>query len=244
LFVVAGIGPIFNLTKERNEVPLGVLIGISALDVVTFLIISVVTLTQSGDVTSVTTLMGAAAAASMVGIGWVVQHQSSARASRRAHTFNILMQSRLSAEFQNQVRKRADLYSAGNPVAPEDAKLASKGGLDKVIAEIEVRQAAELERARDESRDRIKEEYAARIELTKRKFLSLEGMKYLLNFYEFMSAGIVLRELDERLLRETVSDMVVALYNDSLHIRLTQRTQQPEVFINLDRVVGPIWPNP
>jgi hypothetical protein len=70
----------------------------------------------------------------------------------------------------------------------------------------------------------------------------LQGLKYLLNFYEFICAGIVLRELDEALIRETLKDMAVALYEDSMHVRLAQRKNQPAVFLNLDRVIGPIWP--
>jgi hypothetical protein len=242
IFVISTVGPIFNLTKERKEVPLGVLIGVSVVHVVTFICISVVMLTLRGEVTAITALLAATAAAAMVGIGWVVQHQSGARSSRRAHTFNILMQSRLSSEFQNQIKKRADLYSAGNPVAAEDAKLVNKAAFDEALKALDIQRAAELSRAKEESKESINAIYAEKTTLLTRKYESLQGLKYLLNFYEFICAGIVLRELDEALIRETLKDMAVALYEDSMHVRLAQRKNQPAVFLNLDRVIGPIWP--
>jgi hypothetical protein len=241
LVVLATAGPIFNLTREKNEVPLGVLIGVSVAHVLNFLIISVVTLNQSGNVAAITALLAATVAASMVGIGWVVQHQSSARASRRAHTFNILMQSRLSKEFQDQIKKRADMYSAGNPVAAEDAKLFNKIGYEQCKAETIRQRDLDLARTKDEAKADVSAAYEKKLEVLEKKFESLQGVKYLLNFYEFMSAGIHLRELDEPLLRETLRDIAITLYKDSAQIRTFQRESQPNVFVNLDRIVKGIW---
>ncbi len=243
LLVIATVGPIFNLAQTRNEVPLDVLVGASVIHVVVFILISVITLSEDENVTAITGLLAATAAAAMVGIGWAVQHQSSARASRRAHTFNILMQSRLSKEFQEQVRQKASVYFAGNKVEAVDADLINRNGFDSRKKALEDERDLQLSRAKDESHETIKQQFSLKIETLKEKHESLQGMKYLLNFYEFMCAGIVLRELDEKMLRETLSDIAVALYNDSVHVRNFSRETQPQVFVNLDTVVGSLWSN-
>lgn len=243
LLVIATVGPIFNLARIRNEVPLDVLVGVSVVHVVVFIVISVVTLSEKGNISAVTALLAATAAAAMVGIGWAVQHQSSARASRRAHTFNILMQSRLSKEFQDQVKRKADVYFAGNRVEPADAELVNRSGLKRRISLLETERDLQLSRARDEAHSEIKAQFEEDVKVVKAKYESLQGLKYLLNFYEFMCAGIVLRELDEPMLKETLSDIAVSLYADSVHVRQFVRESQPQVFVNLDRVVGALWSN-
>ncbi len=182
LLAIATAGPIFNITRERHEVPLGVLIGVSVAHVVTFLVISVITLNKLGNVAAITALLAATVAASMVGIGWVVQHQSGARSSRRAHTFNILMQSRLSSEFQNKVKLKADMYSAGSKVATEDVELFNKIGFDQRKITVEEQRHVELRRAQEASKSEINTEYDEKISLLERKYESLQGVKYLAQF--------------------------------------------------------------
>lgn len=241
LLLISTVGPIFNLTRETNEIPLGVLIGVSVAHVLIFISISVIALTQANNTTAITTLLAATVAAGMVGIGWVVQHHSSARASRRAHTFNILMQSRLSKEFQDHVRLRSDLYTAGTEVAAEDAKLVSKSGYEARAEELKTQLEIDLSRAREEKRPEVQASHDGKLELLKRKYESLQGVKYLLNFYEFMSAGIELRELDDAMLKQTVRDIAVFLYEDTAHIRTEHRKSQPDLYSNLEKVVGTNW---
>lgn len=242
LLVISTVGPIFNLSRERNEVPIGVLIGVCVAHVLVFIILSVVTLSQEGANTqAITTLLAATVAAGMVGIGWVVQHNSSARASRRAHTFNILMQSRLSKEFQEQVRLRSSYYTAGRAVAAEDVALIGKNGYEARLKLMADELALDLSRALPAAHVDIQREYDQAVALVKLKHESLGGVRYLLNFYEFMSAGIKLRELDEAMLRETVRDIAVFLWRDTTQIVLHTRLSQDDVFRNLEEVVGQRW---
>lgn len=241
LVVLSTVGPIFTLAKEKREVPLGVLIGVSVAHVLIFLALSVLALTQTGNTTAITALLAATVAAAMVGIGWVVQHQSSARSSRRAHTFNILMQSRLSTEFQKQIERRAKYYSAGNAVAAHDVKLFNKIGLEECRKVLLAQRDAELERARDEKKAEVTALYEEKLVAAEERYESLQGVKYLLNFYEFVSAGILLRELDEPLLRETLRDIAIALHRDTAHVRAFQRESQPDAFRNFDAVVSNAW---
>jgi len=51
------------------------------------------------------------------------------------------------------------------------------------------------------------------------KITAIAGLRYLLNFYEFMAKGIRAKDLDEDLLFGTLRSIVVALYNDSAEYR-------------------------
>jgi hypothetical protein len=242
LLVISTIGPMFNLAVERREVPLGVLIGVGAAHVLVFILMSVVVLIQSGKVEAVTGLLAAVAAAVMVGIGWVVQYQSGAKASRRAHTFSVLMQSRLSAEFQSHIAKRIRHYPGGTPVPPNDAKLIYLDGLVDAENQIQAQLAKDLVRTAPEHRDELRQTAIDDIAVLRSKAESLQSLKYLLNFYEFICAGLRMKELDEPLLRATLSDVAVGLYIDSLHVRLHAQSRQPDAYTELDkRIHKGVW---
>jgi len=235
LLVVATIGPMFNLAVERREVPLGVLIGVGAAHVMVFILMSVVVLIQSGKVEAVTGLLAAVAAAVMVGIGWVVQYQSGSKASRRAHTFNVLMQSRLSSEFQAHIAKRVKHYPGGTAVPATDARLVYLDGVIEAVTEIEAQLQKDLGRMSLEHHDSLRQAADVEIANIRSKAESLQSLKYLLNFYEFICAGLRMKELDEPLLRATLSDVAVGLYIDSLHVRLHAQSRQPDAYTELDR---------
>jgi hypothetical protein len=151
------------------------------------------------------------------------------------------MQSRLSSEFQKQISERAKFYSAGNQVSAEDAKLFNKVGYEACKENLITQREVELSRARDDKKQEVEDFYKERLRVLEGRFESLQGVKYLLNFYEFVSAGIRLRELDEPLLRETLRDIAIALYKDTTHVRAYQRESQPNVFTNLDEIVSGAW---
>jgi len=241
LFVFATMGPIINLTLEQNEVPLAVLIGFGLFDLIVFIVISVLALTQDTSVAPATGLLAATAGAFMVGIGWLVQQQISARATRRAHTFNILMQSRLSSEFQRQIIERAKYYPSNTKVSEDDARLQSKAGLEAKKVELTTEFERAKERSLPEAISQLNDEYKAKIDIVEGKYVSLKSVVYLLNFYEFICAGIILRELDERMIKETLVDIAVGLYHDTANLRAMAKEKQPEVFCNLDKLVGDGW---
>lgn len=235
LLVIATIGPMFNLAVDRREVPLGVLIGVGAAHVLIFILMSVVVLVQSGKTEAITGLLAAVAAAVMVGIGWVVQYQSGAKASRRAHTFNVLMQSRLSAEFQSHIGKRVRHFPGGNLITPADAALIYVDGVVHAEKEAEARLAQDISRSEAEHHAALKEAFVDTVALIRSKHESLQSVKYLLNFYEFICAGLRMKELDEPMLRATLSDVAVGLYKDTLHVRLLMQGRQPDAYTELDK---------
>jgi hypothetical protein len=241
LLVLSTIGPMFTIAKQRNEIPLGILVGVGVCHLVTFIAISVVVLLQYNKPEAVTGLMAAFVAAMMVGIGWVVQHQTGARASRRAHTFNILMQSRLNKEFQENCALRATYYHSGKSIPSEDADLATSRGLSIREGRIESDRARELGLAQPQFEAEVNARYDEELALCRKKHQSLIGVVYLLNFYEFMCAGICQRELDKHLLYATVATIVSSLYEDTRHLRAYCREGQPSVFIKLDEVMQHHW---
>lgn len=241
LLVLATIGPLFNIARERKEPPLGTLIGVGVLHLLSFIVISMVVLIHYKRPEAVTGLMAAFVGAIMVGIGWVVQHQSSARASRRAHTFTILMQSRLSKEFQEHVKTRAECYSSGCRIEAKDAPLATRPGLAERLKTLTEHRDREISQAKDESVESIEQRYAELKADAEKKHESLKSVLYLLNFYEFMCAGINRRELDPVLLYLTVEDIVRCLYQDTVHVRAHIKERQTKVWIELDDVMNGIW---
>jgi len=241
LLVLATVGPILNLTKQSNEVPLDVLIGVAIGEVAIFVLICVCVLVRQDAMAGLTALMAATAAAMMAGVGWVVQHQSSARASRRAHTFGVLMQSRLSGEFQDQVRRRASVYGSGNAVTAADAPLVKKAGLKAAIDALDAEMAQSLAQALPNLKQQIQDTFRQRRAEVRRKHRSLDGVSYLLNFYEFICAGISRRELDERLLWDTLSDIAIALHRDTEQVRAYLRKTQPKVYEHFDELIGGYW---
>lgn len=241
LLVLSTIGPIFNISKARHEIPLGILVGVGMCHLVIFIGISVVVLLEYEKPEAVTGLMAAFVAAMMVGIGWVVQNQTGARGSRRAHTFNILMQSRLNKEFQENVALRARYYHAGKLIPAEDAPLATAQGFKVREQLLNEKRDLELAQAQPQFLAEINAKYDTEIDLARKKHESLSGVVYLLNFYEFMCAGICQRELDKSLLYATVASIVSSLYEDTRHLRAHCRERQPTVFLKLDEVMRNHW---
>jgi hypothetical protein len=242
--VLAVIGPILTIRRQTRDIPLGVLLGSGAALLLTFLIISVITLLESGKVDAVTAILSAAAAAMVVAVGWVVQNQSTARNARRTHTFNVLIQSRLSKEYQEQVKRRCEVYWAGVPVEAADADLISKSGLAKHLSNLEQRLATAISQARQEVLEDVRAQYKAEEEKLRAKHESLQGVKYLLNFYEFICVGIKLRELDEAMLRGTLGDIAVELYDATAHVRAYCRESQPDALSAMDEIIGDRWKQP
>lgn len=241
LLVFSTVGPLFNITRASNEVPLGILIGVGIAHLLAFIFIGILILSKSNNPSAITALLAAAAAAMMVGIGWVVQHQSGAKASRRAHTFGVLMQSRLSKEFQDHVRARISYYHQGRVVDAVDAPLWNKDGLDRQLVDLAAEMGRELSGARNDSKDGIKVAYKEKEDLLRKKHESILGIKYILNFYEFVCAGILLKELDESMLKETLSDIAIGLYKDTKHVRIYAKELQPNAYSNFEKVVEQYW---
>lgn len=250
LFVVSTIGPLLHIAKERADIPLGMLASVAVIHVIMFLFISgVILITEqsttgaTNGVGAITTLLGAAAAAAMAGIGWVIQYQSSARSSRRAHTFTILMQSRLSKEFQEHVNNRSAKYPCPTTIPADDVKrLCLVRQQNEAIALFEERA---LQRCPATLTCAERTQVLGEIESERKELMrtinAFRAVKYLLNFYEFLSAGIKKRELDEELLFETLSSIAIGLYKDTEHVRKAAKDIQPMVYEHFEELIQTNW---
>ena len=238
ILVLSTVGPLINATKESGEIPLGLLIGVAVTHILVFIMMSALILWK--DKNSITALLASTAGAAMVGVGWIVQHRSSVRSSRRAHTFSVLMQSRLSKEFQEQVKAREKLFPVGVPPDSSHALYMSGMAYKKHIDSLKDQFEAKKQK-QDADKAQIDQDLAALLVDEEAKYCSIQGLKYLLNFYEFICAGILRQELDEAMLKTTLRGIASALYADTDVLRAYVKREQPSAYTNLDAVVGAKW---
>jgi Domain of unknown function (DUF4760) len=147
----------------------------------------------------------------------------------------------LSAEFQKHVLERGKHFGNGVKISDLDADLAFREPLKAQLKALEDKFNKEKVDLKEGAIPAREAEYLAAKQLIEEKALSLKSVVYLLNFYEFLCAGIIQRELDERMIKETLVDIAVGLYTDTVNLRALARTQQPKVYCNLDRLVGAEW---
>lgn len=137
-------------------------------------------------------------------MGWYVHHQATAKNSRTANAFNVVMQTRTASEF----RAAANIFQLVFPGSvqveatdreffPSDAVLKLKRHLRDVRA---------ANGSADEKRIALEKVTRAR---------AIVALKYLLNYYEFIAAGIRANDLDEEIIYQTLSETMVSLVNRS-----------------------------
>lgn len=137
-------------------------------------------------------------AAALVGLGWYFHYRVSTKASRKAHTINLLMASRLSEEFQQHLRNIRSAYDLGTPVPKADA-----------------------ERYYSSVNPRLVENEQEAI-----KCQAIYSIKYILNYYEFLAVAIRKNDVDEDLLYQCLSGIALALHETfSEVIQVAQESQ-------------------
>ncbi|EFH9191622.1 hypothetical protein AE49_04693 [Escherichia coli BIDMC 74] len=113
-------------------------------------------------------------AGSIAGMGWWIQFITSAASDRRKHTLNVVLSTRTCTEYQTNLRNFTHLWR-GNRHIPK-----------------------ELCEWRDDP-DNPKFQNA---NVPKEVVDGINGMLYILNFFEFLAQGIKANDLDDKLLRE------------------------------------------
>lgn len=242
LMVLSTINPLIHIQHEKKEVPIGLLVSISVFHLLTLLAISALVLVKKypAQPAVLTALIGSAAAAAMAGVGWYVQFLSSAKTQRRTHTLSLLMQSRLSKEFQEQVRARDKHFPPEYKIEPLEAELCAKEGFELQLTALRKKYKRQIAAAPDK-REQIEQTRDKKIALLESKYASIQGIKYLLNFYEFLCAGIRSGDLDGELLFQTLSGIGVGLYADTEHYRAAVKGRQSNAFEHMDFVIGAGW---
>ncbi|WP_417668284.1 DUF4760 domain-containing protein [Pseudoalteromonas tetraodonis] len=127
---------------------------------------------------------------SAIVIGWFVHSHNNLNSERKQHTVNVLNSSRMSSVYQENLRLATDKFN--NP--------------HKLIKEADVDifykwKSGELKVDFESDSDKKNAE----------TIRSIQGVIYLLNFYEFVAAGIDSGDLDEEYLYSTVAGIAINL---------------------------------
>lgn len=113
-------------------------------------------------------------AASIAGMGWWIQFITSAASDRRKHTLNVVLSTRTCTEYQTHLRNFTHLWR-GNRHAPKELCLWRDDPDNPKFKNANVPE------------DVVK---------------AINGLLYILNFFEFLAQGIKANDLDDKLLRE------------------------------------------
>ena len=134
--------------------------------------------------------------------GWFVNHQIAADNRRRGHTLNLLLQTRLSSEFQENSRLVWETYPrALYPTIPED-----------------------------NVRCFFSHDKEERKKLDGSKIKAVYAQIYLLNYYEFLAYGIISKNLDNELLYQTIGGILEGTLVKSKFILRYKIKQQPKAY--------------
>lgn len=141
----------------------------------------------------------------LVGMGWWIQCISSAANARRSHTLNMILNTRTSPEYQKQLRSSTHFYR-GMRYVPQEL---SEWRCNPDKEEYKNMQVP------DEYRDAI------------------NGLLYILNYFEFLAQGIKFRDLDEGLLKECFSSFLAGIERRGFHMILEAQKQDRHAFEGL-----------
>lgn len=164
------------------------------------------------------------------GMGWYVHFQASSKNNRTTNSFNLLMQTRTSAEFLKMQAAAQRVYPHGVSVPIEDI------GYFSALKQSQVLNAAEAAEQAGPITIELADE--------RRKAEAVNAIKYLLNYYEFMAVGLTAKDLDENLLYETIAVNVTSVYERAehyiAHVRKGANVNQPLAFESIE-VLAKIW---
>lgn len=137
-----------------------------------------------------------------LGLGWWIQTMTSTASSRKTHTLNIIVNTRLSSEYQENLRKSSHLFKIGRYMAKELA----------------------------EWRDNPDREEYKNIKLGQELKDAINGTIFLLNYFEFLAQGIKYRDLDEELLRECFSGFLLNIERRGFFVIIEAQKTNPKNF--------------
>lgn len=128
----------------------------------------------------------AVAAAALATIGWLVQRDNALFINRKQHTLSILMQMRQSETFNSHRNRVHAKFPPGTGISRQDVQWL-------------------LEQRKDPSN------YADGAD-GKPQYPLIDSIQFLANFYEFLSAAVRQKDLDESLLYESIGNIAINYY--------------------------------
>ncbi|HHQ6617962.1 TPA: DUF4760 domain-containing protein [Serratia fonticola] len=164
--------------------------------------------------TAYQTALSVLATGSLAGMGWWIQFITTAASDRRKHTLNVVLSTRTCTEYQTHLRNFTHLWR-GNRHVPK-----------------------ELCEWRDDP-DNPKFKNA---NVSKEVTDGINGMVYILNFFEFLAQGVKANDLDDKLLRECFCGFLEGLERRAYFI-LTEAQKRDERFFEGIIYLSKKWNN-
>lgn len=137
------------------------------------------------------------------GMGWYVHYHVSQRNARTKNAFDLVMQTRTSAEYQKSFALVTRFYPFGSTIPPEDGIYFKSDTIKKLSDELQ-----DAKQATGDNKKKISE-----IEYRLERANAILSLKSVLNYFEFMAVGLAKRDLDEQLLYDTIGVTVVSIYD-------------------------------
>ncbi len=158
-------------------------------------------------VLNIVPVMAAVVAASL---GWYVHFQFSSKSQKTNNAFSMVMEMRKSAEFLRRYENVVRHFPVGiGDIPPEYHQFFASGSLKRIYDAAALANGTpnpiEIERAQ-----------------------AIADLKYVLNYYEFIAAGVKANDLDEDMLIDTVSEIVVGLFNRARSLITFIRSPAPQ----------------
>ncbi|WP_010128977.1 DUF4760 domain-containing protein [Haemophilus sputorum] len=130
-----------------------------------------------------------------VAAGWWVQDIISKTTSRRSHTLNVVMNQRNSSDFNHHVLNARTYLGTDKIVNEEIINYYTKGKKQELLKK---------ECDKNEKLDNI--------------ISALDSLIYLINYYEFIAAGVRNRDLDAELLEKCFSGILISLEKRAFYL--------------------------
>jgi len=163
-------------------------------------------------------------------VGWFIHTQGAQRNHRVANAFNLVMQTRTSSEYQKRVAAMQRNCPHGSELCAQEEYY--KADAIKVLSDT----LCTL---------RVDEEKNKKAILEAKKQLglvrSVEAIKYLLNYFEFLAVGIQRKEVEEELVYDTMGATVVSIWDRAepyiAFVNSTKKGDQVLAFCELRKLV-------
>lgn len=144
------------------------------------------------------TALSVLVSSALLGAGWWVQATIANANSRKTHTITTIMGQRNSAIFFERNNNVSKIFSLNHTIHP----IVAKHKMNKNCEEL---------------RD---------VTLSEQLISGCNDMVYVLNYYEFISAGVINGDLDDRLIKECYEYILISLEKRAFHIIVEGRKHQ------------------
>lgn len=138
----------------------------------------------------------------LICMGWWIQSITTAAQSRRKHTLEVILSTRTSQEYQLMLRKYTHVYHGNKHVSQKFAQWRSFPSSPEFV----------------------------NADVPKNYRNAINGLLFVLNYFEFLAQGVKANDLDDCLLRECFCGFIQTLEKRAFHIILEAQKADPRHF--------------